>query len=389
MARQTTIVQVFVASPSDVQEERAILETVITQLNQIWGKTLGLIFELLKWETAVYPAFSSDPQAVINEQVGFEYDVFIGIFWGRLGTATPRAMSGTLEEFERAYSRRSAAVSAPDIMLYFKDAPIAPSKLDPDQLKGVQDFKRSLADRGGLYSNFENVAEFESSVRAHLSVVAQKFAQSSAIAIDSSAGIQPLPTMGDELGYLDHIDIYQYKMTEMIIATEKINEATERIGEQVIQHTIKLEKNSPSNPKVARRLIDNIADDMKSYASTMQTQVSVFSTARVAALSALSIALSMHSEFSDNNSNDLQDLRDSLLSMKEGASTAKMGMAGMRNATDSIPRMSKELNQAKRVVVLQIDAFLNEIDSIHLTVNNIVGIIDQMLGDLKSAAADV
>lgn len=105
MPRESVILQIFVASPSDVSDERELLETVVAQLNQTWSTSLGITFELVKWGTHVHPSFSSDPQAVINEQIGLEYDVFIGIFWGRLGTSTPRAASGAIEEFDRAYSR--------------------------------------------------------------------------------------------------------------------------------------------------------------------------------------------------------------------------------------------------------------------------------------------
>lgn len=31
-----------------------------------------------------------------------EYALFVGIMWNRIGTPTPRAESGTVEEFERA-----------------------------------------------------------------------------------------------------------------------------------------------------------------------------------------------------------------------------------------------------------------------------------------------
>lgn len=75
MARQSTIIQVFVASPSDVTEERDMLETVILQLNQIWSRTLGLTFELLRWESSVRPAFTFDAQMAINDQIGSDYDV--------------------------------------------------------------------------------------------------------------------------------------------------------------------------------------------------------------------------------------------------------------------------------------------------------------------------
>ena len=151
MPRQTIVLRVFVASPSDVQPERGLLESVMTELNQAWSTTLGIMFELVRWETSVRPAFSSDPQAAINEQIGEDYDIFIGIFWSRLGTPTPRSVSGSIEEFELAHKRLVATGGAPEILLYFKDAPVAPSKIDVKQLEGVQNFKGSLGVRGGLY----------------------------------------------------------------------------------------------------------------------------------------------------------------------------------------------------------------------------------------------
>jgi hypothetical protein len=51
MTRTATVVQVFVASPSDVQEERDILEVLISELNGSWSKALGVRFELIRWET--------------------------------------------------------------------------------------------------------------------------------------------------------------------------------------------------------------------------------------------------------------------------------------------------------------------------------------------------
>jgi hypothetical protein len=134
MAKKALLLQLFVASPSDVAAEREQLEGLVAEQNKIFC-------ELLKWETDVRPAFGVDPQAVVNSQIGDEYDIFIGILWSRFGTETPRAESGTMEEFERAYSRMKST-GKPEIMVYFKDAPVPPSKIDPTQLQKVQDFKQ-------------------------------------------------------------------------------------------------------------------------------------------------------------------------------------------------------------------------------------------------------
>jgi len=60
MARQETILSVFVASPSDVDEERNRLEEVIRDLNTAWARELGIRLELVHWETHAYPSFGED-----------------------------------------------------------------------------------------------------------------------------------------------------------------------------------------------------------------------------------------------------------------------------------------------------------------------------------------
>ena len=51
-------------------------------------------------------------------------------------------------------------------MLYFKDAPLAPSRMDAAQLAVLQTFRNSLPEKGGLFSTFEDQAGFEASLRA-------------------------------------------------------------------------------------------------------------------------------------------------------------------------------------------------------------------------------
>lgn len=85
MPRSETIIGTFVASPSDVEEERTALESVVVELNKTWSKSLNLRLDLIKWETDVYPGFGQYPQDVINTQIGDEYDIFIAIFWGKIG----------------------------------------------------------------------------------------------------------------------------------------------------------------------------------------------------------------------------------------------------------------------------------------------------------------
>ena len=86
MPRTQQVLSVFLASPSDVQTEREIVEQVIGEFNTAWSLQLGLRMELIRWETHVRPGLGADPQAAINYQVTPDFDLFVGIMWQRFGT---------------------------------------------------------------------------------------------------------------------------------------------------------------------------------------------------------------------------------------------------------------------------------------------------------------
>ncbi len=117
MPRKEHIVSVFVASPGDVSDEREKLEEIINNLNIAWSKEQGVRFDLVKFETHSWPGFGEDAQAVINEQIPNDYDIFIGIMWNRFGTPTNRAGSGTEEEFLRAKKRHDENPGSVQILI--------------------------------------------------------------------------------------------------------------------------------------------------------------------------------------------------------------------------------------------------------------------------------
>lgn len=386
MARESVVLQIFVASPSDVSEERVILQGVVTDLNRVWSNNLGVSFEIIDWEANVRPTFANDPQDAVNTQIGLQYDVFIGIFWGRIGTPTPRAISGSVEEFNRAYLRFVADKDSLEIMLYFKDTPIPPSEIEPDQLKSVQEFKRSLNEKGGLVSAFKDQAGFESSVRAHLSAIAQEFAAYRRARAPVSGDSTMLSTSDtessdeDDYGYIDYVDIFETQTAEMLSVMNIINEAIVRIGEQVAQRATENKNGSIVGTKATLRFLKRTADDMNDFGDTLRTQVPIFSKVKERAFNALSNALAFQADFVNSNRDDHSLLirKHGLVSLLEGVTTARNGLSGLREEIETIPRMSKELNKAKRFVVTQLDTFLSEIDSVNSTVINIIKAVDRM-----------
>jgi anti-sigma regulatory factor (Ser/Thr protein kinase) len=165
MAERVDRLQVFVASPGDTAEERERLEVVVGELNKGIAKGRNLVLELVRWETDVRPGLGNDAQDVINRQLP-EADIVIGIFWARLGTPTPRAASGTVEELEAAIERWRSQEKV-EIMVYFNQQPTPPLSNDLDQLRRLQEFRRKLQAHN-LVWEYDGVDDFETKVRRHL-----------------------------------------------------------------------------------------------------------------------------------------------------------------------------------------------------------------------------
>src|SRR5437763_979584 len=95
------VLQVLVASPSDVARERDIVTEVVHEWNAVYARERNVVLMPLRWETDAYPVYGTAPQVAINDQIVGHADMAIGMFWTRLGTRTEVAESGTVEELDR------------------------------------------------------------------------------------------------------------------------------------------------------------------------------------------------------------------------------------------------------------------------------------------------
>ncbi len=395
MSRNETIVGVFVASPSDVSEERKALESIAQELNKAWSKNLNLRLDVIKWETDVYPGFGGYAQDVINNQINDEYDVFIAIFWSKIGSPTQIAESGTIEEFERAYKRYTENKSSVDIMVYIKDQAIPPSKMDFDQLQKIQKLKERLGEKGGLYWTFDSTEDFESLLRGHLSKIAQKWSSRSRINLTqepentSEAGEnekshkEVFLDEDEEYGLLDYLEIYEDRMFDMNAALSSMTEATEKIGRQFTRGAEEINSlndgHGQADTKQARKIIKLSSDDMESYSEIIESQIKITSKSREKAFDALSKALSVYVDFKGAvDANNLSDLEDSLESMKDAANGTIEGISGFRETLSNLPRLTIQLNKSKRRAVKALDDVLEEVETTAQSAINVLRIISEL-----------
>ncbi len=154
MSYTATVLKVMIASPSDVVEERNIIRDVLNDWNAIHSERRNIVLLPVSWETHSSPEMKNHPQDIINKQVLKDCDILVGIFWTRIGTATEKYQSGTIEEIEEYLKENKLA------MLYFSSAPVNPNKIDNKQYIELKEFQQSCQTRG-LYENYVDVDEFK------------------------------------------------------------------------------------------------------------------------------------------------------------------------------------------------------------------------------------
>ncbi|HJQ32920.1 MAG TPA: DUF4062 domain-containing protein [Pyrinomonadaceae bacterium] len=161
--------RVFVASPGDVQRERAHVASLADELNRGVAAEAGFVLEVVRWETHARPDMGR-PQQLIFDQIG-AVDIFVGVMWQRFGTPTGVAGSGTEEEFEHAFTSWQRA-GRPRILCYFSRAPIEPpsTAAQAEQLLKLAQFRERI-EKEGLAWTYASDAEFKERLREHLQQV--------------------------------------------------------------------------------------------------------------------------------------------------------------------------------------------------------------------------
>lgn len=369
----------LVSSPSDLGEEREAVAEAIEELNQTWRKNGPIQLNLIRWETNSRPALGTDAQAVINSQIGEDYDIFVGIMGARFGTPTGRAESGTEEEFDRAASRFQQDPTSVSVMFYFRDtSPVSLSDIDPFQLGKVQAFQNRVKSLG-LVRFFKTRDEFARLMRMHLSQEAQEWTTrlegigearktSSRNVVPFAAEVEQLPEESneDEEGYLDLVEQGETGMEEVSRTIERIGAAVDEIGNRAVEQTALMEqaKVGPIDSgkvKALKRVANQMAVFLSEFVARLETEIPLYGAGFRRAIDPFMRAMSITEiggETPDQMSAAIGAV-GALISNHEGAIT---GYRGLRDTIAETPRITTAYNQAKRRTVGALNSLIDEFE---------------------------
>jgi hypothetical protein len=163
--KDITELKVFIASPSDLSEERERARQILQFTSETYGDERGIHLKAVGWEDV--PPGLGDPQSLINH-FSEGADLVVVIFARRFGTPTSNFASGTLEEFTRAQERWKHQ-GTPSLMLFFKELDRASIDDAGPQLLQVLRFREAFEnDRTGLFNTFLDVNDFAVKFQKHL-----------------------------------------------------------------------------------------------------------------------------------------------------------------------------------------------------------------------------
>lgn len=160
-------INVMIASPGDVENERQAARDLIHEWNDTNAQDQRIVLLPMGWESHSSPRMGDRPQAIINKQLLSKCDLLVAIFWTRLGTATGEAASGTVEEITKHVAAGKIA------MVYFSTAPVALANVEQEQYQALLQF-RGQCQQQGLFHQFASLAQFRDDFRRHLALTIQR-----------------------------------------------------------------------------------------------------------------------------------------------------------------------------------------------------------------------
>jgi hypothetical protein len=371
MPQQLTRLTVFISCPSDLTAEKQIIASAIQELNPLLEDSHNVTLNVISWETDVVPGLGLDAQSVINTQVSGKYDIYIGLLGSRFGTKTPRAESGTEEEFDVAYERYRNSPDSVRVLFYFKTTTAENIyRVDLSQLHRVIDFRKKLGDAGALYFDFPSADALLKMVRDHLrQLITEQWAGSkwkvlsplsadhpNSIAVSSSDLADSTNLFDQEsdedssaAGFLDLVVAADSALAVALQALINIGSFTERNTEELKSTTQELRiGGEEKNARNIKAVMDRLGGILLKQSSDLRREIAVLEDSFTKGLNSTEIALKMYSEEKLGDPSQLKGLAESLTPLLVTLRGSRQMADEMQETMGNFPGYTRDFKAALR-----------------------------------------
>ena len=145
-ADKTRIIKIFLASSSELKEDRDAFDLYFRQQNDRLRKQ-GIYLEIVRWEYFLDALSETRLQDEYNREVK-ACDIFVSLFFTKTGKYTE-------EEFDTAH-KQFLDTGKPLTYTFFKNAPVNSGDIK-DEINSLLNFKKKLADLGHFYTSYDDI----------------------------------------------------------------------------------------------------------------------------------------------------------------------------------------------------------------------------------------
>jgi hypothetical protein len=153
MTLQATVYRILIAAPDDVIAEQKAIQEIISSWNTKYSARMKAVFLPVLLETHLVQETSDRPKAIFDKQLIKDCDIFIGVFWTRIGTESSLAESITIEEIKEFVK------AGKSVMIYLSSAPVVPGSIDLKQYGKLMKFMNECL-LLGLVNNYNSILDF-------------------------------------------------------------------------------------------------------------------------------------------------------------------------------------------------------------------------------------
>lgn len=333
----------IISYPSDAADDANKVKQAIKDFNDLVDYE-DLKFDYLDWNENLSTGRAERGQEVVNEELA-RCDLILAVFRNRLGTPTGGFASGSVEEVQRFIERPKKAAVDFSVHVFFNDSPTSPSKMVPEEMLQLQAFKAQLSSQGVLYKSYADSDRLEHGVRLAL----KKYNSSSEPSLDSQTGaVRSIlkPDEMDDLGILDAMELGSEAISSASDLVVELGELSSKAAEKIGHVTAK----ATASLGLTRELINEVATVLIDDSISVSRLAVGLEDRLVAAQTyfARSTSMAMEDFDPETSSDTLMVLASAARGAVDQLDELIRSMQGQLSSSDRLPRLTKELNRAKR-----------------------------------------
>lgn len=155
--KELTEYSVFISCPSDCEAYKDVVVHTLGVVSSVLEKLISVRIKPIYYKTDISAGASQSTQEVINPKVLGQYDIYVGLFWTRVGTPTERYASGTVEELYSALEQKKEG-RVVEVHLYFSED-FTHADFRRSDAPGLENLREQLRREGVLYKSFKSTLE--------------------------------------------------------------------------------------------------------------------------------------------------------------------------------------------------------------------------------------